>query len=279
MLRARLTRPVVAALALALTPVGLAQTAEAATGPRHVPAPSTMAVLGDSISRGFDACGVLQECVEVNWSTGTNPGVASHASRIKAVNPDLQVFNNAVVGGTSALLPLQAAAARAQQADYVEVAIGANDACTPTVAAMTPMPEFRANVAGGLAQVRDARVFVASVPNLYRLWEVAKDVPQARSVWQAFSVCQSMLADPLSTERADRQRRKDVRKRIAAYNDVLREECAKLPTCRYDHGEVYKADFDLSEVSPIDFFHPSVAGQAAFSARTWEETYRFGPRS
>jgi len=249
--------------------------AGAATGPRHVPAPTSMAVLGDSISQAFDSCGVLQSCPQFSWSTGDSPLVDSHATRIRALSPGLMAYNDAVVGAKAADLALEAAAAVAQGAQYVEVEMGANDACTPTPELMTPVATFRAQVAAGFAELRGTRVFVASVPDLRHLWQVAKDVPQARLVWSVFHLCQSMLANPLSTARADRTRRADVRKRIMAYNDVLRQECAKLPTCRYDHGVVFKNKFDLSFVSPIDYFHPSIVGQAGISARTWQATYRF----
>ena len=105
----------------------------------------------------------------------------------------------------------------------------------------------------------------------------AKDVPRAREVWSAFGLCQSMLADPLSTARPDRRRRADVRHRIQAYNRVLREECAALPACRWDHGTVFKAHYTLDLLSPIDFYHPSVLGQAVLSETTWTQTWRFQP--
>jgi hypothetical protein len=142
---------------------------------------------------------------------------------------------------------------------------------------MTAVGTFRANVAAAFALLGDRRVFVASVPDVRKVWAVAKDVPAARDVWSKFGLCQSMLANPLSTARADRQRRAEVRARIKAYNRVLRAECAALPTCRFDHGTVFKANYTLDQLSPIDFYHPSIAGQARLSALTWPETYRFVP--
>lgn len=252
----------------------------ASTGPRHVPAPTAFAVLGDSITRGFDACEPLQDCPAVSWSTGTAPAVRSHLARIAALNPAAVAYNDAVTGASAeALLPMARAAVLAQHADYVEVLMGANDACADTEAEMTPVPVFRTRVAAAFAVLQGTRVFVASIPDIRKVWQVAHGVPQASAVWSKFGICQTMLANPTSTARADRSRRARVRDRIQDYNDVLREQCAVLPTCRYDHGTVFKTDYTLADLSPIDFYHPSVEGQARLSERTWGETYAFGPHA
>ncbi|RKS80211.1 lysophospholipase L1-like esterase [Motilibacter peucedani] len=271
-LRTPLALGVVLASLVASTPA-----ASADTGPRHVPAPARVAVLGDSISRGFDACSVLQDCPEVSWSTGSVPAVQSHLARIAALNPAVQPVNAAFTGArASALLP-QARAAVQQGADYVEVLIGANDACAPSEAAMTPVATFRTQVASAFAALRGTRVFVASVPDVRKVWQVAHTTPAAALVWSTFGLCQSMLANPTSTAPADADRRARVRQRIQDYNTVLRQECAALPTCRYDHGTVFKTDYALADLSPIDYYHPSVSGQARLSANTWPETWKFQP--
>src|SRR4051812_47707508 len=121
----------------------LPATATAATGPRTVPAPTVMASLGDSISRGFDACLPLQDCPDVAWATGANPAVASHFTRLKAASPTLTAFNFAVTSAPIAALPAMASAAAGVRAGYVDILIGANDACRPTEAQMTSVDAFR----------------------------------------------------------------------------------------------------------------------------------------
>ncbi|MGG8406484.1 SGNH/GDSL hydrolase family protein, partial [Streptomyces sp. 12297] len=37
--------------------------------------PSSIAAVGDSITRGFDACSVLADCPEASWATGNDPAV------------------------------------------------------------------------------------------------------------------------------------------------------------------------------------------------------------
>ncbi len=41
--------------------------------------PTSMAAVGDSITRGFDACTVLSDCPEVSWATGSDTKVKSLA--------------------------------------------------------------------------------------------------------------------------------------------------------------------------------------------------------
>ena len=44
--------------------------------------PASLAAVGDSITRGFDACSVLADCPEASWATGSDPGVRSLALRL-----------------------------------------------------------------------------------------------------------------------------------------------------------------------------------------------------
>ena len=44
--------------------------------------PESVAAVGDSITRGFDACSVLADCPEASWSTGTDSSVRSLAVRL-----------------------------------------------------------------------------------------------------------------------------------------------------------------------------------------------------
>ena len=42
----------------------------------------------------------------------------------------------------------------------------------------------------------NAHILVLSVPGLARLWEVGRDYPEVRRLWDSYGICQSMLADP-----------------------------------------------------------------------------------
>ncbi|MGQ4445298.1 SGNH/GDSL hydrolase family protein, partial [Streptomyces violaceoruber] len=57
-------------------------------------------------------------------------------------------------------------------------------------------------------------------------------------------------------------RRNTVRDRVADYNEVLREVCAKDRRCRSDDGAVHEFRFGTDQLSHWDWFDPSVDGQA-----------------
>ncbi|MER5882400.1 GDSL-type esterase/lipase family protein [Streptomyces sp. NPDC001941] len=228
--------------------------------------PSSVAAVGDSITRGFDACGVLSDCPEVSWSTGTDPAVDSLAVRLLGASKTAgNSWNLARSGSRMAELPGQMERAAAERPGLVTVMTGANDACRDTAAQMTPVADFRASFERALRTLRAAspksQVYVASVPDLKRLWSTGRTSAMAKQVW-GLGICRSMLADPDDLTRAGGERRDRVRARVAAYNAVLRDVCAKDERCRYDGGDVFAYRFTGQQLSPWDWFHPSRDGQA-----------------
>ncbi|MFF5444792.1 SGNH/GDSL hydrolase family protein [Streptomyces sp. NPDC012888] len=238
--------------------------------PRPTPswntAPASIAAVGDSITRGFDACSVLADCPEASWATGVDPEVQSLASRLLGSDgAPARSWNYAATGSRMADLPAQMAAAAEHRPDLVTVMVGANDACRRTASAMTPVEDFRAGFEVALAGLRStspkSQVYVSSVPDLLRLWETGKDSPTGREIWK-LGICPSMLADPASLTKDAVARRERVRARVVAYNEVLREVCAKDRLCRYDGGAVFRYPFTAEQLSRWDWFHPGKGGQA-----------------
>ena len=248
-------------------------TAASAAAP---PVPRTMASLGDSITRGFNACGWYSDCPSRSWSTGTTSSVNSHYLRL-APKGTLLAYNDAKTGAKMSALAGQAGSAVAQGADYVTVLLGANDACTSSESTMTSVGTFDAQVRQGLAvlaQRPSTYVFVASIPDIKRLWQVGKDSSSARTAWSLFGICQSMLANPRSTTTSDVARRDRVQQRVRDYNGVLAKACADYGDhCRYDGGTVFGYPFALSQLSTWDYFHPNTSGQAVLAQVTWAASY------
>ncbi|MEU8778204.1 SGNH/GDSL hydrolase family protein [Streptomyces sp. NPDC048606] len=234
--------------------------------PRWNTAPASVAAVGDSITRGFDACSVLADCPEVSWATGTDPAVRSLAARLLGdAEAPARSWNLAATGSRMADLPGQLAQAAAHRPGLVTVMVGSNDACRPTASSMTPVAEFRADFERSLRDLRAAspasQVYVSSVPDLQRLWEQGKDSPMIRQVWK-LGICQSMLAEPLSSTAGATARREQVRARVVEYNEVLRDVCARDELCRYDGGAVFQYPFAAEQLSRWDWFHPGKDGQA-----------------
>ncbi|MEU7700683.1 SGNH/GDSL hydrolase family protein [Streptomyces sp. NPDC015492] len=228
--------------------------------------PSSVAAVGDSVTRAFDACAILADCPESSWATGTDTAVNSLAMRL--LGPEkaaARSWNLARSGARMAELPEQMAAAAAERPELVTVMMGANDACRATPELMTPVADFRTQFETALARLRKgapkAQVYVASVPSLMHLWSTGRIVPMGLEVWK-LGVCGAMLADAADLGASAERRRAEVQDRVVAYNRVLSEVCAKDERCRYDGGAVFGFRFDRAQLSPWDFFHPSRDGQA-----------------
>lgn len=253
-----------------------------ASAPAAGAAPATaqivrMAALGDSISQAAMTCSSLTSCPANSWSTGSSTTVNSHFLRLRALGATgLAAYNLSTSGAASASLPAQAQAAATQTVQYVTIEVGANDACTRTVGAMTPTAAFAANVTAALttlaASPGSPEIFVASIPSLQRLYELNRSSLSARLAWGLLQTCRSMLANPSSTAAADVQRRAAVQQRVNEYNQALSDACAVTAKCRFDGFAVADYAFARSDLSTRDYFHPSLSGQANLAAITWPKT-------
>ena len=238
--------------------------------------PGSMASAGDSITRAFDLDRqhLLQDDPDDSWSTGSDPTVDSQYDRVLAAHPAIagHVYNDATTGAKMAALASQLQMAAAQQVAYVTVLLGANDLCTPSVAAMTPAAtfeaQFQAALSAFLAADPTAHVFVASIPNVFQLWNTLRTDPAAEILWNLAHICPSMLS--LRATTADRQA---VVTRELADNAALASVCRQYAHCRFDGGAVYRVVFPAADVSTADYFHPSLSGQQALAAVTWGAGY------
>jgi lysophospholipase L1-like esterase len=239
--------------------------------------PRSMAALGDSLTQANNACCRPGDQPAQSWSTGDGPndGVASHYERLLQLNPAIKGnnVNHSVSGAKASDVPRQAAAAAEHRPEYVTVLIGANDLCTSSVDTMTPVGDFRASLAQALATLDQLeprpQVFVSSIPNLYQMWNVLREDPAAQSAWSDSGACQPMLA----TSTTDEARRQVVQ-RQQAFNTVLAQVCAQFAGCRHDGGAFYAYAPDPADVSVLDYFHPSVRGQAALADITWKAAWQ-----
>jgi lysophospholipase L1-like esterase len=261
--------------ALAVLVVGaslsIARTTEAQTP--TPPPPSSMAAIGDSMTQAADVCCWYGDHPANSWSTGsaTWDGVVSHYERLRALNAQItgRNYNDAASGARMVDGPAQAQRAVAQRVQYVTLLLGANDVCTPTLETMTTVETFRAQL-GETLRILDAglpgraRIFVASIPDVNQLWQLFHDDPVAQLVWDVADICQSLLA-PNRTD-AERQQ---VHDQTVALNAVLAQECAAYARCRFDDGAVFSFQFGTAHVSKLDYFHPSLAGQAKLADVTF----------
>lgn len=265
------------ALLAALVFSGLLSTA--AFAETSLPLPDTMAAVGDSITQAASTAGSLGvDAPQNSWSTGTSTTVNSHYLRLLALGAPVSGQNNnrSVSGAKVAGLNAQMATLADLDPDYLTVLIGGNDLCTDTVAQMTSVTDFRAQFEAAMATLGsgspDTHVYVVSIPDVYQLWNLFKGNWWARFVWSAGGICQSLLANPTSTQQVDVLRRQEVQRRNIDYNTQLAGVCAAFTMCRFDGNAVFNTQFTTSDLSG-DYFHPSIAGQAKLAAVSWSAGY------
>jgi lysophospholipase L1-like esterase len=241
------------------------------------PLPNSIAGIGDSITRAADVCCWYGDHPAQSWSTGGGAfdGISSHYERIRALKPSIygHNYNDAKSGAKMRDAIGQAQAAVSQGAMYVTILMGANDLCTSSVATMTSVSDFQAQFAQTLSILdaglpNGAHVFVSSIPNIYQLWQIYHTDFTAQLVWAGAGICQSMLS--LTNSEADRQA---VVAREAAFNQVLAQVCGQYAFCRYDDGATFNFSFSRSDVSKLDYFHPSLGGQAKLASLTWARSW------
>jgi lysophospholipase L1-like esterase len=292
----------VALMALTIGFALLAGTAQATKVPR------VMAALGDSITRAYNTTGngcptgPGLDCPKNSWATGTNPAVDSFRERLDAISPQpLAAYNDAVSGARAVNLLSQAEVAAGQDPELVLIEIGANDACaTP----QTPTATFREQVRSALQVLvssnKQVYIQLMSIPDINNLRTIFTEPPDPNALlrWELFHVCQGLLANPLSTEPADEERREAFRDQVMAYNAALAEVCAEFKRCIWDDEAVFDSTFTTADVANVtntggldippfnlvpvigpgnpnstaDYFHPSVSGQAKLAEAAWSVT-------
>jgi lysophospholipase L1-like esterase len=249
----------------------------APTTPAGAHDPKNIVAIGDSITRAMNVCCWYGDHPSYSWSTGFNPldGLHSHYERLLELQPSTwgDEYNDASGGAKMANAPAQAATAVSQDADYVTILLGANDVCTSSVSTMTPVDSFRSSFESAMSMLESgladtARIFVASIPNVRRLWTLFHDNATARYIWHAYHVCQSVLSESNTLDD-----RRHAYQRTLRLNDVLKEVCDEYINCRFDGDAVFTYPFAADEVSKLDYFHPNRNGQNALAGITWRASW------
>jgi lysophospholipase L1-like esterase len=241
------------------------------------PPPHLLVALGDSITSGWGSgldptgAAIGDDNQAASWATGSDPAVDSHARRVATLFGAAPVTVNAATAGAKVTDPggIVAQVARAPAGtDYAMIETGSADLCASNVTSvdrMTQISDFKTAIETTLrtvtARFPDAHILVASIPNWYGLWQSFPPFARPTSACPLLFSTDSSIANPGT--------RMDLAQRTLAYNQALSEACASFPACRYDNGAVYSIPFQPSDVSSVDHFHPSVAGQAKIAAATW----------
>jgi hypothetical protein len=232
-----------------------------------LPYPGSLAAIGDSWTGPAAAAD--------SWATGTSRTVASQYLRILAHDPAIRghAFNfaeaHAATGPEMSDLAFQATGAIARHVDYIEIALGENDACSGTPIALFER-EFKSGLSHLTRALPKAHVFVLSIENVANHWRAIDADPAGR---QALTTGQSLDCS-LGAAATSRQLTA-VAEKIAGYNDVLRQVCRATPRCLYDNGAVYSMHFTAGDFTPYELQELSPKGERNLSAVAWHSGYHF----
>lgn len=247
--------------------------------PAAAPEVSTLGILGDSISLGVNACESQGQCAKVSWSGGDEPTVGSIATRLAAASGTApSVVNAAKDGGDveDALGLVDEVLAADPQ--LVTVLLGGNDACAPSLDEMTPAADFEAQLSRLFARLSaeapDAAILALSVPDLHQLWEIGRGDARAVQTWNSSPSCTNLLGSADDDSAEATARRDVVAARVLEYNAAIERVCAATDGCISDGGAVYDYAFTAEEISAIDYFHPSIAGQRVIAGIAWDALER-----
>ena len=263
MVRSITLASVLVILTAAVLPAG------AVTGQRDLRYPRSLAAIGDSWTGPYVASD--------SWATGTNRTVDSQYLRILARNPSIRrhAYNlaeaHAATGPDMSDLAFQAAAAITRHVDYIEIALGENDACRGTPLSLFTR-EYKAGLTHLTRALPNAHVFVLSIENVANQWRAINADPAGHKTLAYGSTLDCSLDKSATPSQLT-----TVAKKIAAYNDILRRICVATRHCRYDNGAVYRMRFTASDFDPIQLQELSPTGQRALSAVAWRAGYHFTP--
>jgi lysophospholipase L1-like esterase len=181
-------------------------------------------------------------------------------------------------------LDRQASLAVGRGVDYVTVLMGANDACTATTGAMTPVATYRRQLDAALATLRgglpNARILVLSVPDVEHLWRLFRDDDAAK---RRVGDVPHLPVDARAAARVDRGRpdapgrgeRAHRRLQRRARGGLRRRQRSGLRALPLGRGLLHDTAFTREQVSHLDFFHPSAAGQRELADRAWAIGFPF----
>jgi len=151
----------------------------------------------------------------------------------------------------------------ASHPDYVTVLFGAADICFGSTTDAQFTTQFRAGMDALFSASPSCRVLVASIWNFESL-RAAVLAGNPSATWS--SLCGAFF-------NASPPDRAMIMDRVAQYNAVLETECATYANCLFDDYALFNHVWSPEEVSTVDNFHPSVAGQEMLSQVLYDAGY------
>ena len=256
-----------------------------------LPLPAMLSTIGDSYTQAWSVSpSYKRDHPGYSWAVGTvkGDGVFSLRERFEALGDKLQVVDAATSARKMSDAPRQATqiatAARTLPPGgtaYVTFELGTNDLCDdPTTAPAI----FEAQLRSAIATLRSglpagSRILMLSIPDFSHFRDITQADPKAKATLNLranSSTCAPFLGSnsPLTIPEAQQV--------LAIYNATLARVCDEIEAtdgpsnklhCRYNEALLSEKDFKIKDLSTVDYFHPSLSGQARMAAAAWKAGY------
>lgn len=265
------------------------------TSPTHSAAPSPalpslLGAIGDSYSQGYNVSPQHRyDNPGFSWVVGSAAGDVVHSlrERFQAAGASLTVVDAATSGRKMSDATRQAsivvAAARklgAGRRAFVTFELGTNDLCDD---ARTSPSDFEAQLTSAVSVLRaglpvGSEILIMPLPDFDHFRAITQADPGALA---ALSLdvnsrnCAPFLGSngTLSLDQAEAA--------MAEYDAILLKACDAIQStdgasgrlsCRTDQTLLSERDFKIGDLSTVDYFHPSLSGQARIAAAAWSAT-------
>lgn len=227
-----------------------------------------LGAIGDSITVACNAASVGDN-PGLSWSTGTDNRVNSHLKKLAIwLKSDVQGVNLAKTGARVADLGAQVVTLVNHKPDFVTVEIGANDLCAWKDDYAAKILQFgielRSNISKLIENNPKVRILLASIPDIYGLWEIGSRRSECQLRWDLLGFC-----SPLLSSNATTQDRAAFVERWRIVNNTISSVADSFPQNVVFNSAVAAARISREHMSSIDCFHPSIQGQNLLSERAW----------
>jgi lysophospholipase L1-like esterase len=250
--------------------------------------PAMLAAIGDSYSQAYSvAPDYLQDHTQFSWVVGTDKsdGVTSVLEHLRAAGASPVVVDAATSGKKMVDAQRQALEVVAAAADlepgktaYVTFELGTNDLCDDP---KTSVADFTSQLDTAIETLqvglpRGSRLLMLAVPDFRHFRDITQADPTTKAAFlltKNASRCAPFLGANSEVSLSDAGAILD------GYNAALEAACARLDSatgaaahlrCTWNLDLLSERDFVVKDLSRVDYFHPSLTGQAKMAAAAWK---------
>ena len=217
-----------------------------------------MAVLGDSVSTGFNSENKWNN-LENSWASGT--AIDRHFVRLhkKFPNKQIEVLNLAIPGVDSSDIERQAKAASIVTLDYVTIFIGSNDLCRGFHNVGVYEQRIRSVIKIITDRSPKVKILISSIPNIVDARHAAKGLS-----------CDKIWSKVMNTcDVSDEDKFYDVWWSMNTILDVISRSNDNV----IFSDAVMTREIKKESISKIDCFHPNLKAQKEIAEMTWNDSW------